>query len=230
MASSSHNSNCSFYNVREKKCGFSSLSKGKDNVVLQDCTSDISQHLANCHLPKSLQEYEVILARAGIFRWNESFLESTIICPTHRDELGKYWRPSKSCQYPSHRGKPKRLKDTHVINVKLATEIFDLFGWTVPIGSRKSIFTYFRAFLLKRWCLLGCRRAEAWRRPSTWGEGWGGCCSTIHRIYSPIYFADNRASFAQKGNFGGDVPRAPILLRPYRQDEALSGLEIKKRN
>ena len=139
--------------------------------MLQDCTSDISQHLANCHLPKSLQEYEVILARAGIFRWNESFLESTIICPTHRDELGKYWRPSKSCQCPSHRGKPKRLKDTHVINVKLATEIFDLFGWTVPIGSRKSIFTYFRALLLKRWCLLGCRRAEAWRRPSTWGRG-----------------------------------------------------------
>ena len=126
--------------------------------------------------------------------------------------------------------KPKRLKDTHVINVKLATEIFYLFGWTVLIKSRKSIFTYFRTFLLKRWCLLGCRRAEVRRRPSTWGEGWGGCCSTIFRIYSPIYYADNRASFTQKGNIGGCVPRAPILLRPYQQDEALSGLEIKKRN
>lgn len=62
------------------------MSKAKDNVVLQDCTSDISQHLANCHLTKSLQEYEVILARAGIFRWNEGL--GTIICPTHR---GKYW-------------------------------------------------------------------------------------------------------------------------------------------
>ena len=87
----------------KKKCGFSGLSKGKDNVVLQDCRSNISQRLANCHLPQSLQEYEVILARAGIFRWNESFLESKIICPTRRDELGKYWRPSKSCEYPSHR-------------------------------------------------------------------------------------------------------------------------------
>ena len=137
MASSNRNSNCDFYNIHEKRCGFSSLSKAKDNVLLQDCASDISKHLANCHLPKSLQEYEVILARAGIFRWNERFLENTIICPTHRDELGKYWRPSKSCQYPSHRGKPKRLKDTHVINIKLATEIFELFGCTVPIGSRK---------------------------------------------------------------------------------------------
>ena len=141
MASSSQSSNCGFYNIHEKACGFSSLSKAKDNVLLQDCTSDISKHLANCHLPKSLQEYEVILARAGVFRWSKEFLENTIICPTHRDELGKYWRLSKSCQYPSHKGKPKQLKDTHVINyIKVATEIFDLFGCTVPIGSRKSLF------------------------------------------------------------------------------------------
>ena len=182
----------------------------EDNVVLQDCTSDISQHLANCHLPKSLQEYEVILARAGIFRWNESFLESTIICPTHRDEVGKYWRPSKSCQYPSHRGKPKRLKDTHVINVKLATEIFDLFEWAVPIGSRKSIFAYFRAFLLKRWCLLGYRRAEAWRRPSTWGEGRGGCCSTIFRIYSQFILPTTGPVLPRKATLVGTCPAHPF--------------------
>ena len=140
MASSSNNPNCSFYDKRGKACGYSSLSRESDYVLLRDCTTDITKHLANCHLPKSLEEYEVILARAGIFQWKKSCTSDMVICPTHRDELGKYWRPPKSCQYPSHGGKPKRLKDTHVINIKVATEIFYLFGLTVPIGSRKLLF------------------------------------------------------------------------------------------
>ncbi|PFX23132.1 hypothetical protein AWC38_SpisGene12352 [Stylophora pistillata] len=57
------------------------------------------------------------------------------ICPTHKDELGKYWRSAHSCQYPSRRGKRKRPKDTHVSNINFAREVFDLFGCTVPIGS-----------------------------------------------------------------------------------------------
>ena len=35
MASSNRNSNCDFYNIHEKRCGFSSLSKAKDNVLLE---------------------------------------------------------------------------------------------------------------------------------------------------------------------------------------------------
>ena len=100
----------------------------------------MSKHLEGCHLGNSLNEYEVILARAGIFRWQSISLEQVLICPLHRDLYGKYWRPVSTCQYPSHTGKAKALqygRHTRAINLEMATQILDIYGVTVSIGSRE---------------------------------------------------------------------------------------------
>ena len=54
-----------------------------------------------------MQEYEVIIAQAGLFDIPESQLEKMWICPRHRNVLGKEWRPHRSCQYPTHQGDQK---------------------------------------------------------------------------------------------------------------------------
>lgn len=116
---------------------YSRLSGKREYVRLKDCNADMRKHLSGCHLSQCLDEFEVILARAGIFRLTDSILQGMTICPTHRDEFGKYWRANRSCQYPSHKGKAKAVKDRHVINLETATQIMDIFGQTVAIGSRK---------------------------------------------------------------------------------------------
>lgn len=98
----------------------------------------------------------------------------------------------------------------HVINVKLATEIFYFFGWTVPIGSRKSIFTYFHAFLLKRWCLLGCRRAEAWQRHSTWGRGGVGVAVPYFAFIVQFILPTTGRVLPRKATLVGTCPAHPF--------------------
>ena len=128
---------CSFHGRSKKKCGFSRLSGKTEFVRLKDCDSDMKNHLSACHLPQTLREFDVILSRAGMFRWPDSTIQSMTICPTHRDEFGKYWKANRSCQYPTHKGRAKAVKDRHVINIEIATQIMDIFGQTVGIGSRK---------------------------------------------------------------------------------------------
>ena len=128
---------CVFATKSKKKCGYSPLSRKCEYTSLLSCDADMSKHLTGCHLPKSLQEYEVILARAGVFSWEKRSLQDMIICSSHRDEFGKYWRPPKSCQYPEHVGKGKKFRDRHVININLAAKIMETLHCVVPIGSRK---------------------------------------------------------------------------------------------
>ena len=57
------------------------------------------------------------------------------VCPRHA--LGKEWRPLRSCQYPTHPSKKKKVKGSHVVQLKLAKEIHKMHGVTVGMGSRK---------------------------------------------------------------------------------------------
>ena len=84
-----------------------------------------------------LKEYEVILQRAGLEHLSHEQVKKLRVCPRHRYGLGKYWRPSKLCQYPGHKGTPTSVKSRDVINPTIAKEVFQLFGISVPIGSRK---------------------------------------------------------------------------------------------
>ena len=62
------------------------------------------------------------------------------ICPKHRHQIGKFWRPLRTCQYPGHEGKVSRsVKGSHVIHFKMAKDIQMLFSRTVPVGSRKHL-------------------------------------------------------------------------------------------
>lgn len=139
MASSNENT-CSFRGRGKRECGDS---RGKRAFVkLAECNKDLGNHLASCHLPKTLSEYEVILARAGYFQWNDSLVENMVICPAHRDNLGQFWRGPTSCQYPAHAGKSKRVGDHHVMNLQIAKEIMQIYGVIIHIGSRKYFFYF----------------------------------------------------------------------------------------
>ena len=95
------------------------------NVMLTKCTDDIRRHLFSCHLSReNMQEYELIIARAGLFDTPESQLEKMLICPRHRNVLGKEWRPLRSCQYPTHQlRRSEKDKGSHVVQLKMAKEI-----------------------------------------------------------------------------------------------------------
>ena len=126
---------CSFRSREKKEC---SDSRGKTAFVkLFECNKDLGNHLASCHLPRTLHEYEVILARTGYFQWNDNLVKNMVICPLHRDNLGQFWRGPTSCQYPTHAGKSKRVRDHHIINLQIAEEIMQIYGVIIQIGSRK---------------------------------------------------------------------------------------------
>ena len=70
------------------------------------------------------------------------------VCPKHRGRLGKYWYCTKTvCQHPDHKGKLEEVKGDRVFNVRLAKDIFDVFGIIIPIGSREYHFNNGRSFL-----------------------------------------------------------------------------------
>jgi len=114
-------------------------SRGRtETVFLYECRDDISVHLKSCCLSRSnLKEYEVILQRAGLDGTSLNEVKKLRVCARHRYGLGRYWRASRSCQYPRHGGSSTKAKGRDVINVTMAKEIYQLFGIHVSIGSRK---------------------------------------------------------------------------------------------
>ena len=127
---------CFFRASQGSICG---SSRGFEEFVkLNSCNDDISAHLSKCYLSREVvSERELILARSGFFELDETQTNEMIVCPKHRHLLGKYWRPSKSCQHPSHSGSKSTVTGTHVFNFKLMREVRTIFGITVPVGSRK---------------------------------------------------------------------------------------------
>ena len=93
---------------------------------LGDCNDSITSHLNSCHLSReNMTEYELILARAGVFELPLAKVNEMMICPKHRHSLGKYWK---------HRGGRKTTKSRNVVSVNMAKEIIKLHGVIVPIG------------------------------------------------------------------------------------------------
>ena len=106
---------CSFYKRGLLECG---SSRGRtETVLLYECRDDISSHLKNCCLSRSnLKEYEVILQRAGLDHLSTEKVKKVRVCA---------------------------VKSRDVINNAIAQEVYQLFGITVPIGSRKNPNSYF---------------------------------------------------------------------------------------
>ena len=104
---------CSFSELRKSKCGDF---HGSPFVVgrLLECKDDITGHKQSCHLSKlvgSVEEHDLILMRAGKFDLPTHQQESMWICPKHRYNLGRNWRPLKTCQYPLHSGARKKTEE-----------------------------------------------------------------------------------------------------------------------
>ena len=136
------------------KCSFYSLSdcggfRDVPNVLIPliNCNDDCSVHLQSCHLSKligKIEERELILARVGMFEVPVSEQQSMSICPKHRYNLGRNWRPPSTCQFPLHSGAKKKLQNKHVINLELAKSIYSKDSVKVPIGSgNKLLFCLF---------------------------------------------------------------------------------------
>ena len=137
---------CSLHKRGGIECG---PSRGRtETVFLYECHDDIGVHFKNCSLSRSnLKEYEVILQRAGLDRMTLDEVKKLRVCARHRFGLGKFWRPSKFCQYPGHKGASSKVKGRDIINVSVAQEIHQLFGTSVPVGSRENQIQILLAYL-----------------------------------------------------------------------------------
>ena len=113
-------------NLRETKKITCGSSRGLSQMVKVDEYQDtIKTQLEICHLSKSgLSEAELILSRASHFDVTKDQVEQMVICPQHRHKFGKFWRPPRSCLYPSHSGpRKKHCNERHVIGLETAKNI-----------------------------------------------------------------------------------------------------------
>ena len=91
-----------------------------ENVMLTKCKYDIRGHLSSCHL-----SWEINLSQGWIV-YLFDILESTGQdggLPSSR--IGEGMASSsalRSCQYPTHPSKKKKVKGSHVVQLKLAKE------------------------------------------------------------------------------------------------------------
>ena len=120
--------------------------RGKSEVVrLLECKDDISIHLRAFHLSReNIEEWQLILARVGLFNLEEEKIKEMWICRRHRYSLGRNWKESKSaCQYPVHssetgqRSKKKAAKGRTRVSPRMARDIQMIYRVLVPVGSRK---------------------------------------------------------------------------------------------
>ena len=118
---------CNFREIKKIRCG---SSRGLSQMVkVDECQDTIATQLGISHLT-GLSEAELILSRAG---------HLMVICPQNRHKLGKFWRPPRSCQCPSHSGPRKKHRNERlVIGLETAKNIQSVFKVNLGIGSRKN--------------------------------------------------------------------------------------------
>ena len=130
-------------------------------IKLSDCKSSIDDSLRKLnvlsHSQGQLLEYDLILNRSGLAR---PFIRSTLsgsgYVKKHRNDMGKYWRPRQTCQYPLHcPGPKKKLRTRNAVHTSMSREINLIFGKNVPIGSREyNIYFAQVTFCLKLLCIF----------------------------------------------------------------------------
>ena len=110
---------CSFSLILNEHCG---PNRGEEKIIfLRECVGEISNHLRRCHLSReNVTEIDIILARAsaGLFDLSRSKVKEMTVCPKHRNNLSRYWQSPRTCQYPEHAGKFKKIDEGIVINLK----------------------------------------------------------------------------------------------------------------
>ena len=124
-------------------------------IKLSECRGDINDHLQACHLGQlrgTVQEYELIVNRSGLpHDLSPDQLEELWICEKHRGNMGKNWRPRRTCQYLLHSGRKKQLNTRNAVHLDMSREITTIFAELVPTVSRKYDF-YVNYRLSTRYC------------------------------------------------------------------------------
>ena len=133
---------CSFNGKGKIICG---ESRGKEEVIpLAECVADVRNHLKSCHLSRAkVKEYELILARVGKFNLPLDEIKKLTICPKHLHNLGRYWRPLKTYQYPNYDGRKIALHCKNIVDWQVAQEIQTMFITLVQVGSRIRKYFFF---------------------------------------------------------------------------------------
>ena len=91
---------CSSKTITGGICGSDSRDRKKDIQVvpLSTCSKDIENHLSSYSFTGPVNEVELILCRAAIFKMPAN-LESMTVCPRHRGKLGIGWtREATRCR------------------------------------------------------------------------------------------------------------------------------------
>jgi len=116
-------------------------SRGISGITsLLQCNDSIESHLASIHQlsREDITEGKLILARAGLFDFDESRVAQMSVCAKHRHTYGKFWRPRTACQYPAHQGRPGRsqkgAKSRCSVNLEMAKAIYQMYGVLVQVG------------------------------------------------------------------------------------------------
>ena len=109
---------------------------------LSECKNNMDNQLQRWNLSQlkgKVQEYELIVNWSALpHDISSDQLEHPWICEKHRNDMGRNWRPLRTCQYPLHSGRKKQLKTRNAVNPDMSREIQIIYGKHVPTGSRKS--------------------------------------------------------------------------------------------
>ena len=101
---------CSFHGIGLLQCGESR--GGTVTSMLTECNADVTRHLSACHLSRTkLKEFQLILLRAGHFDVADEQIAVMRICPSHRNNLGRFWRAPRTCQHPLHSGTVRKYQE-----------------------------------------------------------------------------------------------------------------------
>ena len=78
---------------------------------------------------------ELIINRSGLpHDLSPDQLEELWICEKHRGNMGKNWRPRRTCQYPLHNGRKKQLNTRNAVHLDMSREIYTIFAELVRTG------------------------------------------------------------------------------------------------
>lgn len=130
---------CSLRQLLDNECGSvsSSLNVPLETQPLSLCTRDVSRHLQTTSITDISKEYDLILARAGVFEYDDNYLLKTTVCPKHRYQLGSGWYQKRICRHPYHEGK---AKPDRTINKSQSRLLVDETSILVQVGSGTRVF------------------------------------------------------------------------------------------
>jgi hypothetical protein len=93
----------------ECKCLFES--RGESVCCESECKNNMDNQLQRWNLSQlkgKVQEYELIVNRSALpHDISSDQLEHIWICEKHKNDMGRNWRPLRTCQYPLHSGRKR---------------------------------------------------------------------------------------------------------------------------